>query len=102
MNKPWEYVYLALTVQGFIMGDWGNANSVWGAYLKHKGFSKYTIPTFCPDCYTIKDFCRDYSVGTFIVGTGARDHVVCVKDGDYYDAWDSGREVPVFYFRKES
>lgn len=100
MDKPWEYVYLALTVQGFMMGDWGNANGVWGAYLKYKGFHKYPIPDFCPDCYTVSDFCRDYSTGTFVVGTG--NHVVCVKDGDYYDAWDSGREVPVFYFRKEN
>ena len=81
------------------MGDWGNNNSVWGAYLKHLGYRKYSIPDSCPDCYTVKDFCRDYPVGTFILGIG--DHVVCVKDGDYYDAWDSGREVPVFYFKCE-
>ena len=74
--------------------------AVWGAYLYSQGFKRAVIPNTCPDCYTVKDFCRDYQVGTFILGIG--DHVVCVKDGDYYDAWDSGREVPVFYFRKES
>jgi len=29
-------------------------------------------------------------------------HVVCVMDGDYYDTWDSGGEVPLYYWRKEA
>lgn len=82
-----------------MMRNWGNHNSVWGAYLKHKGFRKYPIMDTCPDCYTVRDFCRDYSVGTFVLGMG--DHAVCVIDGDYYDAWDSGGEVPIYYYKKE-
>lgn len=27
-------------------------------------------------------------------------HVVCVIDGVYYDSWDSGREVPLYYWQK--
>lgn len=27
--------------------------------------------------------------------------MVSVVDGDYYDAWDSGKEVPVYYWHKE-
>ena len=101
-QQSWRDTYMEIVMEGLRMCDMPSSNSVWGSYLSIKGFRRKAIDNMCPDCYTIKDFCRDYSVGTFIVGTGARDHVVCVKDGDYYDAWDSGREVPVFYFRKES
>jgi hypothetical protein len=27
--------------------------------------------------------------------------VVAVVDGDYYDTWDCGDEVPVYYFERE-
>lgn len=27
--------------------------------------------------------------------------VVAVVDGDYYDAWDSGNEIPLYYWRKD-
>jgi hypothetical protein len=26
---------------------------------------------------------------------------VAVSDGDYFDTWDSGDEVPVYYFEKD-
>lgn len=97
-DKSWEQVYIELCLQGFIFGDLPSANSVWGAYLRRKGFIKYLIPDSCPDCYTVDDFAHDYSKGTFILGTG--EHVVTVVDGDYYDSWNSGREVPVYYFKR--
>lgn len=50
----------------------------------------------CPDCYTVQDFCEEYSEGTYLVAIG--DHVVTVIDGDYYDAWDSGNEIPISYY----
>ena len=28
-------------------------------------------------------------------------HVVCVEDGKYFDSWDSGNEIPLFYWEKE-
>jgi hypothetical protein len=46
--------------------------------------------------YTIRDFCRDHNKGTYILATGT--HVVAVKNGDYIDTWDSGAEIPIFYF----
>lgn len=99
LDKSWDEVYLGLCVQGYVMCEWGNHNAVWPAYLKKFGFRKYSILDISSDYYTVRDFCRDYSVGTYVLYIG--DHAVCVKDGNYYDAWDSGNEVPVFYFRKE-
>lgn len=98
LNSSWKYTYLSLCIQGFTMFDMPSSNRVWGEFLKSKGFKKFQIPDTCPDCYTIRDFCYDYPVGTYIVGTG--EHVVCVIDGNYYDSWDSGREIPIYYFER--
>lgn len=98
-NLPWIVVYVELCVQGFDTGDWGNSNDVWGAYLRRLGYTRYVIPNTCPDCYTVKDFADEHRNGTFILCTGT--HVVTVIDGDYYDAWDSGREVPIYFWKKE-
>ena len=99
-ERDWDTVYLGIATKGYEMKDMPSSNAVWGAYLKHEGFRRYVIPNECPDCYTIEDFCMDHPTGTYILATGT--HAVCVKDGDHYDTWDSGREVPVFYFKKEA
>ncbi len=99
LDIPWKQAYLDLAIQGFLMSDMPSANRVWGEFLKTKGFKKYQIPDTCPNCYTVRDFCRDNPVGTYILGTG--EHVVCVKNGDYLDSWDSGNEIPIYFFKKE-
>lgn len=98
INQSWEDTYIQVCLQGLKMSDMPTSNSVWGAYLKSKGYLQVTIPNTCPDCYSIRDFCEDNPKGTFVVGTGT--HVVAIVDGDYYDAWDSGDEIPVYYFRR--
>jgi hypothetical protein len=98
LDMDWDDVYIQLCLQGFKMKDMASSNSVWGSYLKSKGFLQVTIPNTCPDCYSIRDFCEDNPKGTFVVGTGT--HVVAIVDGNYYDAWDSGDEIPVYYFRR--
>lgn len=99
LDYDWDRTYIELAMQGFIMKNMPSANNVWGSYLKTKGFKRYTIPDECPDCYTIQEFCNDNPKGTFILATG--DHAVAVIDGDYYDTFNSGDEVPTFYFVKE-
>lgn len=96
----WEQAYIELAIQGFILKDMPSSNHVWASYLLSKGYERETIPNTCPECYTVRDFCCDNPVGNFILGTGT--HVIAVIDGDYYDTWDSGDEVPIFYFRKEN
>lgn len=100
MNMEWEDVYEDIADKGLAMGDMPSSNHVWGSYLLDNGFVREVIPHTCPDCYTVRDFCLDHPRGIFILGTGS--HTICVKNGNYYDTWDSGDEVPVFYFRKEN
>lgn len=99
-NQDWEKTYIDLCLQGFMMHDMPSSNNVWGHYLQSKDFKRYIIPDTCPDCYTVREFCKDNPEGEFMLATGT--HVIAVINGDYYDTWDSGDEVPIYYWRKES
>lgn len=98
-GRSWDDVYVHLCLQGFISKNMPSVNNVWGTYLKSIGFVPHSLPTNCPDCYTIRDFCRENQNGTYILATGT--HVVAVVDGNYCDAWDSGDEVPLAVWRRE-
>ena len=98
-NQTWEETYLTLALQGYLICDMPSSNDVWGSYLLEHGWSYHRLQDTCPFCYTINNFCEDHPKGTYIVATGT--HVICVKDGSYLDAWDSGDKVPLFYFEKE-
>jgi hypothetical protein len=97
-GQSWDSVYINLCAQGYEMAEMPSTNSVWGEYLRSVGYRREALPNTCPACYTIEQFCEDHPEGDFAVATGT--HVVAVKDGDYYDAWPSGQEVAVYYFRK--
>ena len=97
-GKTWDEIYWDLAILGAEMGDAPVANAVWAAYLKSQGYKRRTIPDNCPDCYTVKEFAADHPLDTFILGTGT--HAVTVQNGNYYDAWDSGNEIPIYYWRK--
>lgn len=75
-----------------------SANWVWGLYLRRIGFRRFLMPERCPECVSVRKFCRMYPEGTYVIGTG--NHAVAVLDGDYYDAWDSGDEIPEYFFEK--
>lgn len=97
VNSVWEKVYSELCAYGFVMCDMPSSNAVWSQYLKDRGYVREIIDEPCDGCYTIRDFCADYPDGTYILGTGS--HVVAVIDGNYYDTWDSGGEVPIYMWR---
>jgi len=98
-DKDWETVFLEIMVCAYEMHDMPSSNAVWAKYLHENGFKRGMLPDTCPDCYTIKDFAEEYNQGKYLVGTGT--HAVAVLDGDYYDTWDSGDEVPIYYWTKE-
>jgi len=97
-GQSWDETYIGLAVEGYVIKDMSNSNRVWGQYVKRLGFKRHSIPNTCPDCYTVKQFCVDHPRGTFILATG--NHVVAVVNGDYYDTWDSGDEIPIYVWSK--
>ena len=97
-GNDWEKTYMDICMHGFMLHDMPSANYVWGSYLHDLGFKKTIIPDTCPECYTVEDFCNDHPQGTYMLATGS--HVVTVVDGNYYDSWDSGNEVPVYYWER--
>lgn len=99
LDIDWETAYVLLSMNGFSMGDMPSSDSVWGATLRQRGYSRKSVPDLCPGCYTAEDFCRDHPQGTFVLGFGG--HVATVHDGMLFDSWDSSQEVPQFYWTKE-
>ena len=43
-DQDWEMAYTGLYVKGYSMGDLPSANSVWGAYLRDRGFKRAIVP----------------------------------------------------------
>ena len=97
LNKRWIDVYDDLCSLGRIEYNMPSADAVWGKYLYEMGFEPFLLPKTCPQCVTVSAFAKLYPRGTFIIGTGS--HAVAVIDGDYYDSWDSGNEIPSFFWR---
>lgn len=97
LDESWQKVYIWLCVYGFMFCDLPSANYVWGEYLKSKGFRRYVIDQ--DGLYTVNDFCNDNPQGLFILAL--QSHVICVKNGDYLDTWDSGNEIPIYYWKRK-
>ena len=99
-NKSWEEIYLDLMAKCFELKDIPTSNEAWSKYLMSIGYKRHIVPDTCPDCYTVADFAKDNPTGTYILATGT--HTVTVKDGNYYDTWDSGDKAIIWYFDKEA
>lgn len=97
-DESWDKTYIALSLLGFLMKDVFSSNAVWGAYLIQNGFDRDAVSSYCPECYTIADFAAEHPKGVYVLATGT--HVVTVIDGVYLDTWDSGSEIPQYFFKK--
>ena len=97
LNMPWLQVFDELCAVARNEFNMPSSDSVWGLYLYSKGFEPFLLPETCPRCVTIDEFTKWFPVGIYIIGTGS--HAVAVIDGNYFDSWDSGLEVPTFFWR---
>lgn len=108
LSYNWFMVHDELSFLSRKMFDMPSSNRVWKTYLKKKGLRETYIDNTCPDCFTVEKFCSlhpkgryilstcELSVANNIVVTGS--HVVAVIDGDWYDTWDSGSDIPLSFF----
>ena len=99
LGQTWEQTYAGMVVEGMAIYNMPSANVVWNNYLKRKSYKRYIIPDNLPEDYSVRDFCRDNPKGTFLLALSG--HVVAVIDGNYYDTWDSGDEIPIYYWRRK-
>lgn len=96
LDTDWDKAFIRLSMYGLKHHDMMHKNYVWGDLLENYGFKKTSLPNRCPNCYTVADFAADHPSGVYVLGTGS--HVVTIKDGDWYDTWDSGGEVPIIVY----
>lgn len=94
-QQNWEAVYIAVCIYGLALHDMPSANRVWGDYLESLGWKREMIEE---RGYSVADFARDHKKGAYILAISG--HVVACVDGNYIDTWDSGQEIPVYYWRK--
>ncbi len=99
LDISWERAYVKKCLNGFLMGNEGVADEVWGSILREHGFKRRLVPDSCPTCYTVEDFCEDHPDGIFVVKS--EDHVATVRDGILYDSWPSQNKVVIYYWYKE-
>jgi hypothetical protein len=96
-EQSWKRTYRELCDLGEYECEMPNNNSVWGLDLRNKGARQFLLPESCHACISIRAFCKKYPEGIYVIGTGS--HAVAVIDGDYYDSWDSGNEIPSYFWR---
>lgn len=98
LDISWEYAFDLIAKNAKEMGNVMHSNAVFGSVLRQHGFKRFIVPNSCPDCYTLIDFCMDNPEGVYVVGLDS--HVVAVIDGNYIDTWDSGNEIPIYYWKE--
>lgn len=100
VGQDWTDAYIGLCSEGLVFKDLPSSNYVWGMYLKKYGFEEHMISSVCPNCMTVSEFAKTHPKGRYVLA--CQNHVVCVDDGDYFDTWDSGDEIVLYYYAKEN
>lgn len=95
-GQSWTDTFCDLALYGLMRCDMPSANAVWGQYLIDKGYKRHFIDD---SEYTVRDFAGEHFKGRYLLAISG--HVVCSVDGDWFDTWDSGDEIVVYYWQKE-
>ena len=94
----WDDVHRELCEMSREKGTMPSVNWLWGLWLAEHGFQPFLLPESCPECVTVREFCKRFPRGVYVIGTGS--HAVAVRGGNYMDAWDSGDTVPTYFFKR--
>lgn len=91
-SRNWRGAYLELCAAGELECSMPSEADSVDRVLTNRGYRK----AFCEGCRSIAEFAKKHPVGKFVLMTGT--HMVAVIDGDYYDALDTGNEVPIYFW----
>lgn len=99
LGKSWDDTYVSLCAEGLFFHDMPSSDYVWGMYLRKNGFQQKAIESICPDCTTVQKFAHTHPDGIYVVKT--QNHVICIREGCWWDSWNSGEEIVLYYWQKE-
>lgn len=93
LGQSWDRTYREICLVGRVLRNMPSGNAVWQEYLDLRGWRRYDGGDV-----TVREFCRENQYGTYVLGLDG--HVVCVKDGELLDTWDSRDKQVIFVWRK--
>ena len=79
------------------MCDMPSSKAVVSEYLRREGFERHVVPENCMDC-TVEEFAEKNNHGIYLLATDT--HVIPVISGFFIDTWNSGQEIPIYYWEK--
>lgn len=74
------------------------SDPLWWSFLAEHGFEYHYIPSVCPKCMTVREFCEEHPRGVYVLAT--QNHILAAVDGRWIDTWDSGDETVLHYWTK--
>lgn len=98
LGISWEEAYEKLAVNGYRMCDMPSSNTVIASVLRQNGFYRENLPDYGSRIYTVREFAEHNPIGVYVLGLD--NHIVCVKNGSYFDSWDSGDEAVLYFWTK--
>ena len=96
LGKEWEDAYIGLCAIGHSYKDMPSSSYIVGMYMKEQGYEMKTVSSIYPQCTTVKKFSELNKTGKYVLVT--ENYVVAVIDGDYFDVWDCGDEIVLYYY----
>lgn len=95
LDIEWDTAYMVLCEEGRKLKEIPTTNYVWEGILEDIGLKRFFMRC-ATNCPTVRQFLEVNQNGVYILCSGT--HVVACKDGDYYDAWDSGDLRVQYYY----
>ena len=90
-GKDWVTIFRELAPICEKLLDVPNSDAVYKKYFKKNGWEPGVVEKYEDDygdmrLPTIEEFAKTHKNGTYIITING--HMVCIKDGDWYDKWD--------------
>ena len=95
LDISWVYAYTLLQMISEITGYASKGIASLSEILKMNGYHTEFLEE---STKTVSDFCKKNKTGKYVLIF--EDYCIPVIDGRYFDLFDSGKEEPLYYWRK--